>query len=95
MSESITPTRTYYIVFAALITLTIATVAVSFVELGPWHTTVGVLIGVVKASLVALVFMGLLHSSKASWMAVLAGLWWLALLMGLTIADYLTRQAAT
>lgn len=92
MSEPITPTRTYYTVFAALIALTLLTVAVSFLELGAWHTTVGVLIGVVKASLVILFFMHLLHSSRLSWLAVLAGLFWLVILMGLTLSDYLTRH---
>ncbi|HWG43995.1 MAG TPA: cytochrome C oxidase subunit IV family protein [Gemmataceae bacterium] len=92
MSEPITPTRTYYGVFAALIALTLLTVGVSFLELGAWHTTVGVLIGVVKATLVALFFMHLLHSSRASWLAVLAGLFWLGILMVLTLSDYLTRQ---
>ena len=92
MSEPITPTRTYYTVFAALIALTLLTVFVSFVELGAWHTTVGVLIGAVKASLVGLFFMHLLLSSKASWLAVLAGLFWLGILMALTLSDYLTRQ---
>jgi len=86
------PTWTYYKVFAALIALTLVTVYVSFLELGPWHTTVGVLIGVVKASLVGLFFMDLLHSSKASWLAVLASLFWLVILMGLTLSDYLTRH---
>jgi cytochrome c oxidase subunit IV len=92
MSESITPTRTYYTVFAALIALTLVTVFVSFLELGAWHTTVGVLIGVVKATLVALFFMHLLHSSKLSWLAALAGLFWLFIMMGLTLSDYLTRH---
>lgn len=92
MSESITPERTYYSVFVALIALTLVTVAVSFLELGAWHTTVGVLIGAVKATLVILFFMHLLHSSKASWLAVLAGLFWLGILMALTLSDYLTRQ---
>jgi cytochrome c oxidase subunit 4 len=92
MSESLTPTRTYYGVFAALIALTLVTVAASFLELGAWHTTVGVLIGVVKATLVGLFFMHLLHASKASWLAVLAGLFWLAILMTLTLSDYLSRQ---
>jgi cytochrome c oxidase subunit 4 len=92
MSEPITPTRTYYRVFAALITLTLVTVAVSFLELGAWHTTIGVLIGGVKASLVILFFMHLLHASKASWLAVLAGLFWTGILMVLTLSDYLTRH---
>ena len=95
MSEPITPTRTYYSVFAALIALTLLTVSVSFLDLGAWHTTVGVLIGVVKATLVGLFFMHLLHSSRASWLAVLAGLFWLLLLMALTLSDYLTRQMLT
>jgi cytochrome c oxidase subunit 4 len=92
MSEHITPTRTYYLVFAALIALTLITVCASFLELGPWHTTVGVLIGGVKATLVGLFFMHLIHSSKASWLAVLASLFWFAILIGLTLTDYLTRQ---
>jgi cytochrome c oxidase subunit 4 len=92
MSEPITPTRTYYSVFATLIALTLVTVYVSFLELGAWHTTVGVLIGFVKASLVGMFFMHLLHSSKASWLAVLAGLFWLGIMMALTLSDYLTRH---
>jgi cytochrome c oxidase subunit 4 len=92
MSESITPTRTYYLVFVALVTLTCLTVVVSFLELGPWHTTFGILVGVVKASLVGLFFMHLLHSSKASWLAVVSGVFWLGIMMLLTLTDYLTRQ---
>jgi cytochrome c oxidase subunit IV len=92
MSEPITPTRTYYSVFAALIALTLLTVSVSFLHLGPWHTTVGVLIGVAKATLVGLFFMHLLHASRASWLAVLAGLFWLGILLTLTLSDYLSRH---
>ena len=92
MLEPITPTRTYYSVFAILIALTLLTVGLSFLELGTWHTTLGVLIGVVKATLVGLFFMHLLHSSRGSWLAVLAGLFWLLILMTLTLSDYLTRQ---
>lgn len=88
-------TRIYYRVFVTLIALTLLTVGLSFLELGAWHTTVGVLIGAVKATLVGLYFMHLLHSSRASWLAVLAGLFWLLLLMALTLTDYLTRQMLT
>jgi len=63
MSTRITRTRTYYFVFAALIALALLTVGTSFLKLGAWHTTVGVLIGVVQAALVGLFFMHLLHSS--------------------------------
>ena len=81
MPEPITPTRTYYGVFAALIALTLLTVGLSFSRPGTWHTTVGVFVGAVKATLVGLFFMHLLHSSRASWLAVLAGLFWVLILM--------------
>jgi cytochrome c oxidase subunit 4 len=91
MSDHLTPPSVYYRVFAGLIALTLLTVAVSFLELGAWHTTVGVLIGVVKASLVALFFMHLLHSPKSSWLAALAGLFWFGIMMVLTLTDYISR----
>jgi cytochrome c oxidase subunit 4 len=91
MTEHITQPGTYYLVFAGLIALTLLTVGVSFVELGPWHTTVGVTIGAGKALLVVLFFMHLLHSPKVMWLAALAGLFWLGILMVLTLSDYLTR----
>src|SRR5467141_3413640 len=92
MSEPITATRIYYGVFAALIALTLLTVGMSFLDLGAWPTMGGVFIGAVKATLVGLFFMHLLHSSRASWLAVLAGLFWVLILMTLTLSDYLTRE---
>ena len=91
-SGHITPERTYYVVFAALIGLTLLTVAVSFVELGPFHLAVGLGIGAVKAVLVALFFMHLLHSTRLTWVVVGAGLFWLGILIVLTMSDYLTRD---
>ena len=92
MSAPITRPEVYFRVFAALIGLTVLTVAASFLELGPWHTTAGVSIGVFKALLVALFFMQLLHGTKVSRLAILAGLFWLGILMALTLSDYLTRS---
>jgi cytochrome c oxidase subunit IV len=92
MSERITPPTLYFAVFAALIGLTLLTVGVSFLELGSWHTAVGVGIGVVKAVLVALFFMHLWHSTRVTWLVVVAGLFWLSILMLMTLVDYLTRH---
>lgn len=91
MSEHILPSRTYFLVFAALIALTILTVGMSFLELGPWHTILGLTIGVAKALLVALFFMHLLYSEKINWLAIGAGIFWLGILFVLTLSDYLTR----
>jgi cytochrome c oxidase subunit 4 len=86
----ITP-RTYVVVFVALIVLTVVTVGLSFLELGPWHLVAGMGIGVVKAVLVILFFMHVLHSDRLTWIVIAAGFFWLALLIGGTIADYLSR----
>ena len=72
--------------------LTFVTVGVSFIKLTPgWHLTFGLLIGLVKASLVALFFMHLIHSPRLSWLIVFLALVWLLLLFALTFADYLSR----
>ncbi len=86
----ITP-RKYVSVFIALIVLTVATVGLSFLDLGPWHLVAGIGIGVIKAVLVILFFMHVLHSDRLTWLVIAAGFFWLALLIGGTIADYLSR----
>jgi len=92
MTTRVIPPATYYTVFAALIGLTLLTVGISFVPLGEMHTAVGLTIASVKALLVVLFFMHLLYSSKANWLAIGAGLFWLGILLALTLADYLTRH---
>jgi len=83
---------TYGEVFTGLILLTFATVGLSFVPLGAWHTPIGLTIAVCKAALVALFFMHLLHGSRLNWLALGAGLFWLGILMVLTMSDYVTRN---
>ena len=91
MSERIVAASTYYRVFAGLIGLTALTVGISFLNVGEWHTLAGLSIAVGKALLVALFFMHLLHSRPLSWIVLGAGLFWLGILMVLTLSDYLTR----
>jgi cytochrome c oxidase subunit 4 len=92
MTTRVIAPTTYYTVFAALIALTVLTVGISFFDLGPMHTVTGLTIGGVKALLVALFFMHLLYSNKANWLAIGAGLFWLGILLVLTLSDYLTRH---
>jgi cytochrome c oxidase subunit 4 len=84
--------RTYFLVFAALIALTVLTVGLSFLDLGPWHLAVGIAIGVAKALLVVLFFMHVLYSSRLTWIVIIAGLFWTAILIGGVVSDYLTRS---
>jgi len=91
VSEQIVSPRAYYGIFAALIALTLLTVGISFVDLGSWHLIVGLLIGAAKAALVVLFFMHLLASSRLTWLVLGAGIFWLAILLSFTLADYMTR----
>src|SRR5262249_1953208 len=54
MDETSPSAAPYYVVFAALVVLTLATVGLSFCPLGNWHTVIGLAIATVKAALVAL-----------------------------------------
>jgi cytochrome c oxidase subunit 4 len=81
----------YAAVYVGLVALTIATIGLSFCNLGQWHSIVGMLIASAKTLLVMLFFMHLLHGSRMAWLAVAAGLFWLSILFSLTLTDYLTR----
>jgi cytochrome c oxidase subunit IV len=85
------PVRIYLTVFGLLMVLTATTVGVSFIDLGPFNTLVAILIAVTKMMLVILYFMHVRHSSRLTWAVIGGGFFWLALLLLLTLGDYLTR----
>ncbi len=89
--EQITPARTYLLVGAALLVLLALTVLAASVDLGPFNTVIAVTIAVIKALLVILFFMNVRRSSRITWIYVLIGFFWLVLLFGLTLGDYITR----
>jgi cytochrome c oxidase subunit 4 len=92
MAQHLVSRRTYYQVFAALLGLTGITVAVAFLNLGPLNTLVALTIAVVKALLVVLIFMHVRYSSRLTGVVVAGGVFWLLLLIALTMSDYLTRS---
>jgi len=91
MSVHVTPVRTYAATFAALLLLTAATVAVAYVDLGPWNTFTALAIAGAKATLVALVFMHVRGSPRMIPIVGAGGVLWLVILFALTFADYATR----
>src|SRR6478736_5353306 len=95
MRESTSPTPVYWLVFAALIALTFLTVGLSFLHLGTWwHLAAGLAIGALKAALVALFFMHLIHSPARTWLAAALGVFWLGIMVALMMSDFLTRPLA-
>ena len=91
MSEHVVPRKVYYAVFAALLVLTAITTAVAFVDLGPWNTVVALGIAFLKATLVALFFMHVKYSPRLTQVIVAGGLFWLAILIVLTLSDFMSR----
>jgi len=92
MAEHIIPPRVYLTIYLCLIALTVLTVGVSFLNLGAYHTIVGVIIASCKAALVFLFFMHLLYSTRLTWVIVLGALFWLGIILVLTMSDYWTRH---
>ena len=91
MSQPLVPRQLYYRVFVALLGLTLLTVGVAFLELGPLNIIIALTIAAAKALLVLLFFMHLRYRSGLIWIVWGAGIFWLMLLLIITLSDYLTR----
>ncbi len=93
MAETVVKPKTYFLIWAVLMFLTLTTALVSMVNLGQWSGVVAMAIAVLKASLVIFFFMHMRYEKlKTVWIMGIGGLFWLLLLMGLTLTDYLSRQ---
>ena len=95
MSEHIVPTRVYYTIFAILMLCTGLTVLIAFVDLGVFNTVAALTIAVLKAALVVLYFMHVRYSTRLTWAVVVGSVFWLGILLVLTMSDYLTRAWRT
>ena len=91
MSEHVVPVKVYVAVFVTLLVMTATTTAISSVDLGPWNTVVALGIAVFKATLVVLFFMHAKYSPRLTHMVILAGIFWLALLLLITFSDFASR----
>jgi cytochrome c oxidase subunit 4 len=78
-------------IFAALIALTALTVAACHFDLGAFHGAVGLAIAAVKAALIVLFFMHVWRSKALTWLVAVSGLFWMGILIGLTMTDVLSR----
>ena len=87
----VAPKRMYYLVFLALLVGTGLTVGAAFVDMGALNNVVMLLIALVKATLVILFFMHVRWSSRLTWVIAMSGFFWLMILFGVTMSDYLTR----
>jgi cytochrome c oxidase subunit 4 len=91
MAEHIESKKNYFLVFLALIVLTFVTTGIAYLDLGPLNTPMALTIAVVKMLLVALFFMHVRYSTRLTKLVVASGLLWLAILLALTMSDYISR----
>lgn len=91
----VVPTRIYYAIFATLMVLTGATVAVAYIDLGRLNTVLALAIACFKAAIVVLYFMHVKYGTRLIKLTVIAGLYWMGIIFALTLGDYLTRAWGT
>jgi len=83
--------RTYVLVWVALICLLLLTLGSAYVKLGALNSAINLVIAAAKALLVVFFFMHLRSAHYMLRIAAAAGFFWLALLIGLSLTDFLAR----
>jgi len=98
MSEHVVPVRIYLLVFAALIVGTLTTYYAATIDMEamfktsfPLNSLVALTIAVTKAVLVILFFMHVKYSTRLTKVVVVAGFFWLGIMLTITMSDYLFR----
>jgi len=91
MTSHVTPLKTYLAVFVALLVLLALTVVASYFSLGRFNVVIALVIAIAKTFLVMLFFMHVRYSGRLIWIYVGVGFFWLAILLALTMSDFLTR----
>lgn len=91
MSETKPSVGTYTLVFVALLILAALTTGIAYINLGELNTVVALVIAALKMCLVGLFFMHLWYSRGLTRIIVLAGFFWLALMVSFILADVFSR----
>lgn len=88
----VTSPTVYAAVYFTLLLLTGLTVWVaSTLQLGAWEVPVALGIASVKTLLIGWIFMHLSQSSKLVWLIIAAGFVFFAIMISLTLSDFMTR----
>ena len=90
-TEHIVPVSTYLLVFLALMVGTGLTTWVAYIDLGKWNPVVALVIAFCKMILVVLFFMHVKYATGLTRVIIIAGFFWLAIMITLSCSDELTR----
>jgi cytochrome c oxidase subunit IV len=92
MSEHVSSLILYIGIWIALLAGTLLTVLVAGIDLGPFNAVVALTIATIKATLVVLFFMHAKYThERLTKVVIVSALFWLAILLALSMADYGTR----
>ncbi len=91
----VVPVSVYLTIFAALVLLTVTTVAVAGFDFGPFNLIVALGIAITKASLVVLYFMHARYSPRLTGVVIGAAIAFFVILIFLTGTDYVSRPWGT
>ena len=91
MSSHVISVRANVTIFVALLLLLGATVLAAYLPLGYFHLPIALGIAALKAGLIGLFFMHLCYRNRITWIVSIASLFWLGILLALTLSDYLSR----
>ena len=91
MAEHTLPRRGYYTIYAILMICTYLTWQVAYFDLGSFNVVAALGIATFKAVLVILFFMHVRDSPRLTAAVVVSGLFWLGILLALTMGDYVSR----
>src|SRR5215468_2480614 len=91
MSGHVAPKSMYVWIWLALVVGTVLTYLAALVDLGMLNNVVMLAIACTKATLVILFFMHVRWSTRLTWVVAASGFFWLLILFGIGMSDYLTR----
>jgi cytochrome c oxidase subunit 4 len=90
--KSISATAKNLLTMGALLCLLALTIALAYIDLGPFNVMAAISISAAKALLILLFFMQLRGSNRLIWLAAATGFFWLAIMFALSMSDFMTRH---
>jgi cytochrome c oxidase subunit 4 len=91
MNDHIVSRKSYFVVYGVLMMLLLLTLGAAYVDLGRLNFPVSMAIAVTKGVLIILIFMHVRYDEPLVKIFATAAFLWLAILLALSLGDYLTR----
>jgi cytochrome c oxidase subunit IV len=83
---------TFVLIYVICLVLLAATITTAQFQLGAWNPILNMSISLAKTSLIVWFFMHLRRAATLIRLAAFAGFFWLLIMFGLSLGDYLTRE---